>query len=203
MRKILLTLICCIATTTVYGDALDSLKNNINKEKIAKQEKAKQEQAKQEHLADCKQAKEQANNRKLEIEKKTGKKVVTERLYGKIVELEDDGVFVENDCIGKYKAADQAGAMFGYGSDLTRFAYADAAGCKENRRFFYTNHTDYIVGKSYNPENVIVSDGVYKYRDLSGSKVSVPAYRETKYKLAEIEYETYLKNAKNTECPNK
>lgn len=197
MRNILIGLFCITVSVPAYSDALDSLKSSVNKEKTEKMEQERKEKAHQEHLADCKQAIEKANTRKQEIEKELSKEVISTGVSGKIVSLLSDGIFVENDCYGKYKQAEAVSMLNDYWGNM---AYMGAANCRENRRFVYTDNDDYLVDHTFSSPYLFVSMGVYKYTTLGG-KTSVPAYKETKYKTSEIDYQTYLNDKSNTNCP--
>lgn len=198
MKKFLIGLFCIAVSVPAYSDALDNLKTSVNKKKTEKIEQERKEKARQEHLADCKQAIEKATTRKTEIEKELGKEIITSNLSGEIVDLAKNGIFVENNCYKKYKNAETMYMLNNFWGDV---AYMNAANCEENRRFFYTDHTDYIIGQQYSPGKLVVYDGVYKYTTVAGSRNSVPAYKQTKYDKKEINYETYLQDKTNTDCP--
>lgn len=204
MKKFLVAFFCFSISVPVYSDALDSLKIDINKEKNEKleqkrkaQEQERKEKAHQEHLADCKQAQKKAKDRKQEIEQELGKEVVFKGISGKIVSVTSKGVFVENDCYEKYKQAEAVSMVNDYWGN---WAYMGAATCRENRRFVYTDNDDYLVDHTFSSPYLFVSMGGYKYTTLGG-KTSVPAYKETKYKTSEIDYQTYLNDKSNTNCP--
>ncbi len=204
MKKILVAFFCFSISVPVYSDALDSLKIDINKEKNEKleqkrkaQEQERKEKAHQEHLADCKQAQKKAKDRKQEIEQELGKEVVFKGISGKIVSVTSEGVFVENDCYEKYKQAEAVSMVNDYWGN---WAYMGAATCRENRRFIYTNKDNLFVDHKFSSEYLFVPMDGYKYTTLGGT-TSVPSYKETAYKVSEIEYETYLKDKSNKTCP--
>lgn len=201
MKKFLICLFCVVVSTPVYSDALDRLKSNINKEKAEKLEQKRKEKINKEHLADCKQAMEKADARKTEIEKELGKNIISADLSGKIVDLAKNGIFVENDCAEELNDAAMGFSFFGGRNWMSDLMYASAIQCKENRRFVYTTHTDYIVGRTYVNDNLLIYEGIYKYKTIAGNMNSVPAYKEIAYKISEIDYRTYLNDKSNTNCP--
>lgn len=69
------------------------------------------------------------------------------------------------------------------------------------RRFIYTQDTDYATRERFRNKDMVLykRDGNYRYTTVTGATNAIPAYRATKYKLSDINYETYM-NDKSTRC---
>ncbi|MBO4672472.1 MAG: hypothetical protein J5608_02350 [Alphaproteobacteria bacterium] len=68
-----------------------------------------------------------------------------------------------------------------------------------NTIFIYTKNRDYATGDLYKSDYIFKYVGNYKYETPYGERRSIPAYQETKYKVAEILPYNYKKD-KTLDC---
>ena len=77
---------------------------------------------------------------------------------------------------------------------------------KNGRIFIYTNDQEYATGEDFRGDFLYQKVGYYKYRTVMGNTNSIPAYKATEYRVAEIDKErsmdTYLKDKSLPCCIN-
>lgn len=163
---------------TYINGGLSEQNAKVKAEKERKEKREQEKKAEEEaRLADCTQAAEKARARKKEIMKALGVSSLT-KIRGKVVDFASNGVFVEGGCNGI------GGVMAFFGVDE----------CDSQRKFIYGS-TNYVSGQSFDAEYIYIPSGTYKYTTVTGATNSVPAYKQTKYKLSEIDYFKYMKDS--------
>lgn len=168
---------------------LDEYQKELERMEKEKQNRLKNEARKKERLADCQQAKEKAKKRAREIgiDKNDTQKFTTFSGFGATVEeFLADGVIIKKDC-GAIKA-------FGWWLFVDN---ADSTGCKKEY-VIYTNDKNYGTHEDFRDKGLLYQR-VEHYHQYDGTYL--PAYKETPYKISDVDYHTYLKDKTIKECP--
>lgn len=135
---------------------------------------------------DCKQAKEQAQKRVEQIKTTLGANSIY-NMNCLVVDFANNGVIVSCNSL--------------LATMLNEYGPSKASACRDNRAFIYTKNTDYATNEPFNNKGLLYKRaGNFKYITVTGSTMSIPAYRETSYKESEVDYRTYLKDKSIQYC---
>ena len=164
------------------------------KEKEEREARERELELQRKNEADCKQAKEKAQQKMDEITKKTGvKNFYSIDIFSSsevVADIAKDGVFIESDC-----SLERAFSRLEGGASLL------ARCLNAPRVFVYTKDTDYAIGDDLRGHDLVYAQrGNYKYQTVNGGTYSVKAYEPlSPYKWSDIQFETYLQN-KSLRC---